>query len=101
MRLEKTSEFVNWLENLQIKTRALVESRLFRIEEYEHFGIVRNLGNSLAELKWANGLRVYFSTRIDQEGNIVILLLGGIKNAQEKDIQQARKILEKYAANRA
>lgn len=37
--------------------------------------------------------------KLDEEnGTVVLLLLGGYKNAQDKDIKKARKLLEKYKA---
>jgi len=45
-------------------------------------------------LKWENGKRVYFAKT---EPVIILLLNGGLKNAQKKDIQKARILLERYA----
>jgi len=99
VRLEKLPEFDSWLGGIQDKQRALVEARLFRLETHDHFGDAKNIGDSLAELRWANGMRVYFTRRIDAQGNIVILLLGGFKNGQKKDIKQARLLLKQYQAS--
>ena len=75
------------------KTQAQIKARLVRITENEHFGEAKNLGNKLAELKWKNGLRVYFSLSHDGIGSIIIVLIAGNKNTQKKDITIARKIL--------
>ncbi len=63
------------------------------IREFGHFGLV-NRFNGLTELKWANGLRVY--TYVVHPN--VVLLLGGNKRGQEKDIQRALKILSDLKA---
>jgi len=96
MRLRKTAEFNDWFETLRVKEQAQVDSRLQRIEQYDYFGDAKDLGEGLAELRWANGRRVYFSRIVDTEGNLVLLVLGGMKNAQAKDIKQARLLLHKY-----
>jgi putative addiction module killer protein len=71
----------------------LVESQIFRIENYVHFGDAKNLGKGLAELRWKNGLRIYF-TRIGQR--MVLLLRGGGKSDQKNDIKKARVLVERY-----
>jgi putative addiction module killer protein len=70
---------------------------LLRIQEFGHFGDARYLGDGLAELRWKSGIRVYFSRITDQQGKAVLLLLGGTKHGQEKDIAKARVLLRRYA----
>ncbi len=86
--IEKTTAFAAWLEKQSPKFRALVESRLNRIVESAHFGTAKNLGQGLAELKFKNGYRIYF-VKLDVKK--ILLVLGGHKNAQKKDIKRARK----------
>ncbi len=93
MKVLRTSEFEIWLSEESPKIQALVESRIFRIENYDHFGDAKNLGEGLAELRWKNGLRVYFA-RIGQR--IVLLLHGGGKNDQKSDIKKARVLVDRY-----
>jgi putative addiction module killer protein len=97
MRVKRTDEFEEWLDSLTIKEQAQVDARLQRIEEYGHFGDAKDLGEGLAELRWPNGRRVYFTRVVDDRGKLVLVLLGGLKNAQKKDIQQARLLVRKYA----
>ncbi len=96
MRWFLLPEFTGWIEAESPKNQAQIDARLRNIEEYEHFGDPRDLGNGLAELKWKSGRRVYFSMVRDQNGRIVVLILGGNKNGQDKDIRTARKILATY-----
>jgi putative addiction module killer protein len=93
MELIRLVEFTQWLEQQTPRSRIQIEDRLSRIRDFGHFGKARDLGGKLAELKWENGRRVYFAMTLDSEGRIVILILGGNKNGQSKDINQARKIL--------
>lgn len=94
MQVIRTPEFELWLEAAPAKIQALLESRVFRIEHYDHLGDARHLGDGLAELRWRNGLRVYFA----RAGRRVVLLIhGGGKHAQKSDIKKARAILERYS----
>lgn len=56
-------------------------------------GKFRNLRSGLRELKidFGPGYRVYFT---DREGSIVILLCGGDKSSQAKDIETALAMIE-------
>lgn len=96
MRLKRTSEYIEWYESQRPKEKAQIAKRLANIEEYEHFGTIRDLGDFLSELKWANGRRIYYSIVEDESGNLTLLILGGNKNGQDSDIKKARKILKKY-----
>ena len=73
-----------------------MESRIFRIEHYDHFGDAKHLGEGLSELRWENGLRIYFA-RTDTR--VVLLLNGGGKNDQKKDIKKARILLDRYTSS--
>ena len=85
-----TQSFIDWFKEQDDKTKALVRSRFSRIQLYGHFGEFRYLNDSLLELKWKNGLRVYFTYLGRQR---IIALLGGTKNGQKKDIKKARALI--------
>ncbi len=53
----------------------------------------------MAELKWKNGRRIYFSVTLEDDGQILILLLGGNKNGQNRDIRKAKLILQKLTGD--
>jgi putative addiction module killer protein len=97
IRINKTPEFEEWFSNLRIQVQAQIEARLYRIQAFEHFGDCKPLkgsSNAISELRWKNGLRVYFY----REGRSTIrLILGGMKNGQKKDIKKAELLLKKYA----
>lgn len=42
--IKETEDFSNWLKSLTKKEQAKVKARIARIENDEHFGIVKNLG---------------------------------------------------------
>ena len=93
MNLIRLPEFTTWLAGERPKDCAQVEARLLKITEESYFGDAKDLGEGLAELRWKNGRRVYFSKGKDEHGQTVILILGGNKNGQSKDITRSRKIL--------
>ena len=93
-----TDEFREWVESLGHKRRALVDSRLDRIRESGHFGDFKPLGEGLYELRWKNGTRVYFSFTVGDPGRMVLMLWGGDKNGQGRDIVKARKLQVRASA---
>lgn len=88
-----TKEYLKWFETQPLKIQGQILARLERIIEYDHFGEARHLGDRLAELKWKNGLRIYFSLSRDDEENVLLVLIGGNKNSQKSDIKVAKRIL--------
>jgi putative addiction module killer protein len=93
----KTEEYDDWLKKETMKSRFQIAKRLEKIETDGHFGLIRDdLGEGLCELKWANGRRIYYC-HIPKSN--ILLLLGGNKNGQSKDITQAKKILKEYIEN--
>ncbi len=87
--------FKKWLEELQdVSARAKIRVRLDRVR-LGNLGNNRAVGEGVRELKvdYGPGYRVYFA----QEGtHLILLLLGGDKSNQEKDIETAKKYLNDY-----
>lgn len=87
--------FQDWLKSLyDLETQALIFQRLQRIK-LGNFGDCKSLDDGLWEFRIHHkaGLRVYY-TRI---GRLLILILGGgDKGSQRKDINQAKKHLKDY-----
>jgi putative addiction module killer protein len=93
--LHTTQEFEEWLNEQPFKSRLQVEERLLHIVCDGHFGTCKQLTDHIWELKWANGRRIYYAYIAKYN---ILLLLGGNKNGQSKDIiTQGKKILRKYA----
>ena len=93
--IEKTTEFDKWLKKLKDqKGKAKILFRIQKLEEDEHFGDCEPVGDGIRELKinFAKGYRVYFK---EKDGKIIILLLGGDKSTQQKDIKKAKEIWKK------
>ena len=90
----RTKEYREWHETQTFKSQWQIDTRLSNIENYGHFGNHRFLGG-IWELKWECGRRIYYV--LIQNKN-VLLLLGGLKNAQKKDIKKAKLIFKKYSS---
>lgn len=87
MEVFRTKAFIEWYFQLDRGDRSRVDARIERILNEDHFGWVRRF-SGMTEIKWRRGLRVYAL----EQGSRVILLFGGNKNGQEKDIFQAIRI---------
>ncbi len=93
--IEKTLEFDKWFRRLKnIKAKAKILFRIQKIETDEHFGDCEPVGDGIHELKinYAKGYRVYFK---ESDGKIIILLIGGDKSTQHKDIERAKEIYKR------
>lgn len=88
----ETTEFEEWLNEQSSRSRVQIADRLDRLSE-GHFGDNKKLRNNVWELRWKNGRRIYY-TLIPVEQ--VLLLIGGNKNGQTKDINQAEKIYKEW-----
>lgn len=94
-KIEKTEEFDKWLRKLKdSKAKAKILFRIQKIENDEHFGDCEPVGKGIRELKidFAKGYRVYFK---ESDGKIIILLVGGNKSTQQRDIEKAKEILKR------
>ena len=86
--IRKTDIFVRWLDDLADRRgRAKILSRLDRVAE-GNLGDTKPVGPGVAELRIAfgPGYRVYYTKR---RNVVIILLLGGDKSTQERDIKRA------------
>jgi len=92
--------FVEWLKGLNDRqARTRIEARLARLV-IGNLGDVEPVGEGVMELRidWGPGYRVYF-TRVGQV--IVLLLCGGDKRTQQRDINRAKEYFEDYKARTA
>jgi putative addiction module killer protein len=91
MKVRATEEFKIWLESLRDRQgRSRILSRLFRLADGNP-GNSRSVGHGIVELKidFGPGYRVYYI----QRGEVIVLLLcGGDKSSQAKDIERARSL---------
>jgi putative addiction module killer protein len=93
--IKSTKTFSKWLSKLKdMKGRIAVARRIERMED-GNFGDVKSVGTRISELRITTGpgYRVYFTKK---EETIIILLIGGDKSTQSKDIEKAEILLEEY-----
>lgn len=91
MELQQTGIFRKWWMKLKDeRAKGLIASRLSRLA-YGHAGDVSPVGDGISELRIHHGpgYRVYFQQRGHQ---IMVLLCGGDKSTQDKDIARAKRI---------
>ena len=99
MKIKYSETFNKWLIKLKdINAKTRIITRLRRIEATNNLGDYKSLGNGLYEIRidYAVGYRLYF---IYDGDNIIIILAGGDKSTQQKDIVIAKyygKIKRKY-----
>lgn len=96
MRVLRTDVFASWLKDLRDKiARAKILTRIDRLEDGNP-GNFRSLGDGIFEMKidFGPGYRVYYIQRGHQ---IVVLLCGGDKSTQAKDIRHAKALAREWA----
>ncbi|MCB1533237.1 MAG: type II toxin-antitoxin system RelE/ParE family toxin [Rhodoblastus sp.] len=89
--LKQTETFRRWERRLKDqRARALIAARLLRLAS-GLAGDVAPVGEGISELRihYGPGYRVYFQRRGPE---IIILLCGGDKGSQERDIRTAKQI---------
>ena len=92
--LKKTADFAGWYQSIDTVDQTKVDARLDNMKDGD-FSSSRNLQDGLFETKWKNGMRVYYS-RKRIAGADVIVLWGGYKGTQKRDIPKARGIKRRY-----
>ena len=91
IEIRKTALFVEWLDNLSdMQARARVQARIERLA-VGNPGDVAPVGEGVSELRinYGPGYRVYFKKRGRE---LIILLAGGDKGTQAKDIKTALRL---------
>ena len=89
--VRKTPEFQKWLDGLKdARAYARIETRIFRLT-LGLPGDVKPVGQGVSELRidYGPGYRVYFCKK---GRSLIVLLAGGDKSTQAKDIQAALKL---------
>ncbi len=93
--------FREWLNALKDVTgRMAVRTRLNRIQYYGNFGDHKSVGDGVNELRIAigPGYRVYYAMH---KKTAVLLLVGGLKGGQERDIEKAKRYWTDYLSTNA
>ena len=86
----QSETFAKWLKSLRDrKAQRRIARRIERIAEDSYFGDHHSVGDGVSELRidYGPGYRVYFTIR---RNTVVLLLSGGDKDSQRRDIDKAK-----------
>lgn len=84
----------DWLKTLDNITRKRILQRLIRIEE-GNFGDCKKIDDEISEIRFmfGSGYRIYFK---QLDNTILLLINGGDKSSQPKDIKKAKELLKQW-----
>ncbi|MDR0759247.1 MAG: type II toxin-antitoxin system RelE/ParE family toxin [Treponema sp.] len=91
--IRETEHFKTWIRGLGDQvTQTIINARIRRISA-GNFGDSKPVRNGVSELRidYGPGFRVYFTRRREK---IVVLLCGGDKSTQSRDIETAKQIAQ-------
>ena len=91
--VRQTQEFRDWLDALKdVKAQLRIAARL-RLAEAGNLGDWKSVGEQVSEIRVAfgPGYRLYFTRR---HSVLIVMLAGGDKSTQARDIKRAQRILK-------
>lgn len=91
IEIRQTAEYTEWFADLRERqAKARIDIRVRRLS-LGNPGDVRPVGDGVSELRidFGPGYRVYF---IQQGAVVIVLLAGGDKSTQDRDIRAAKKL---------
>ncbi|MBT3200526.1 MAG: type II toxin-antitoxin system RelE/ParE family toxin [Phycisphaerales bacterium] len=91
VEIRKTATFSKWIDSLRdLRARARIQVRIERLA-IGHVGDAKPVGEGVSELRidYGPGYRVYFKK---QGRSVVILLAGGDKKTQSRNIKTALRL---------
>ena len=93
----RKAPLIEWLNSLDSITRRRINQRILRIED-GNFGDYKKLSDDISELRFdfGKGYRIYYT---EENNKIVLLINGGDKSKQSKDIKKAQELLEQWRFN--
>jgi putative addiction module killer protein len=93
IEVRQTEVFVDWLGRLRdTRAQAKIAGRIARLVD-GNFGDVKAVGDGISELRvnFGPGYRLYF---VKQGIKIIVLLCGGDKGTQSRDIKRAKALAD-------
>ncbi len=95
----RTATFAKWLSRLRDRRAvARIASRLLRVET-GHLGDIKAIGDGVSELRvdYGPGYRIY----VTMDGStLIVLLCGGDKSTQARDIIEAKRLAREWKDQR-
>lgn len=98
LQLQNGNEpFSDWIESLDIRSQARIFAYIDRVASGGGRKTIRALGDGVFEIKmdFGPGYRVYFG---EDGKTIILLLIGGDKKTQSKDIETAKSYWRQYVS---
>ena len=95
MKVRRTELFDKWLRKLKDKqAKVLITSRLQRLA-FGYLGDSKSVGSGVHELRIhvGPGYRLYYTRHGDEW---ILLLMGGNKGSQARDIKRAKQMVKDY-----
>ena len=96
LEIKQTKTFSDWRQTLtDQRVLGLIAARIDRLA-FGHSGDAQPIGEGVSELRihYGPGYRIYFQQR---SGVIVVLLCGGDKSTQTKDIKTAKRLAAEWS----
>lgn len=96
--IRQTHEYALWFERLRDReAKARIDARIRRVS-LGNFGDSKSVGSGVSELRVNHGpgYRIYFARR---GAEVIILLCGGDKDSQPRDIERAKAMARKNHAD--
>ena len=93
MKVKKTNDYVAWERALRDRRGLLHVQARVRHMGLGNFGDAKSVGGGVMEsrIHYGPGYRLYYTRRGEE---IVILLVGGDKSSQKKDIEKAKQLAQ-------
>lgn len=91
IEVRQTAVFSKWLDGLRDRSARLRIATRIRRMEFGNPGDVKAVGEGVSEMRitYGPGYRVYF---VQDGDTVVILICGGDKSSQSRDIAQAKQM---------
>ena len=100
LQVIETEAYQQWLSSISDRrTRARINTRIRRTRQ-GNLGNTRPVGDGVSEMRlhFVPGYRVYY---IREGATVIVLLGGGDKDTQPRDIRQARRLAARWRVENA
>jgi putative addiction module killer protein len=89
--VKRTKVYNRWINKLKdLRARSKINSRLYQIKN-GNFGDFKSVSDGIFEIRihYGPGYRIYYMREGEE---VIILLVGGDKSTQQKDIEKAKEL---------